>query len=249
MRYLLIICTGLLITAACKKKTETPVPAVTDPQLKVTVQPVFGSQALKLDSTYVTDQNWGIQFTDIKFFVTDLKNGQHVLTDAAMFDYRTSGINFFQVEGDYANFSALTGTVGVGSTLNHSDPSAFPSSSVLNIANANDMHWTWNFGYIFIKVEARADTIPDGVPLFDHYLTYHVGTDAFTGSLNFPVISWADAGSKVHTTQFVLDMKEFIDNPSGPIDIRSEKTTHSGTGQEALTQKVLVNFMHALTAP
>lgn len=249
MRYLLFLCVSLVVASACKKKTKDPGPADPASQLKMTVQPVFASEMLELDSTYITDDNWGIQFTDIKFYITDLRNGPNVLKDAALFDYRFSGTNCFQVAGDLADFLSLTGTIGVGPTLNHSDPSAFPSSSALNIANANDMHWTWNFGYIFIKIEARADTIPDGIPLFDHYLNYHVGTDAFTGALNLPVVNWTAAGPKLHTTQLTLDMKRFIDHPDTPIDIRSERTTHSAAGQELLTQKVVSNFMDALTAP
>ena len=249
MRYLFVISVSLLAVFSCKKKPVPPEPVAATPQLKMSVLPVFGTDVLSLDSTYITDDNWGIQFTDIKFYVTDLKNGSNVLTDAALYDCRASSNSFFQVEGDHANFSQLTGTVGVGATLNHSDPSAFPSSSVLNIAVANDMHWTWNFGYIFIKIEARADTIPDGIPLFDHYLTYHVGTDNFTGALNLPSVNWSDAGSNVHTTMLKLDLHKFIDNPTNPIDIRSEKTTHSAAGQEPLTQKVLSNFMDALSAP
>lgn len=250
MRYLVFIGCCLLVTVACKKKkTEDPQPAAVTPQLKLTVQPVFGAQNLYIDSTYTTQAGWDIQFTDIKFYITDLGNGSNQLVDAARYDYTQNGTQAFQVDGDYTQFSSLSGNIGVPASINHNDPSAFPATSPLNILNANGMHWGWNTGFIFIIIEGRADTIPDGNPLFDHSLTYHVGTDAYLGTVNFPTINWTAASSTLHTTLWQLDMKHIIDHPTNPIDIRSEYITHSSGSQATLTQKVLSNFLDALTAP
>lgn len=250
MRYLALIACCLLVTVACnkKKKVDDTPPAVT-PQLKLTVQPVFGSENLYIDSTYTTQDGWDIQFTDIKFYITRLGNGSNQLVDAARYDYTQNGTTAFQVDGNVANFGSLSGYIGVPADINHNDPSAFPTSSPLNILNANGMHWAWNTGYIFIIIEGRADTIPDGNALFDHYLTYHIGTDAYLGTVNFPTINWTTTSSTLHTTQWQLDMKHLIDHPTNPIDIRSEYITHSSGSQATLTQKVLSNFLDALTTP
>jgi len=250
MRHLILVGCILLMSAACKKKTDNnPDPTVTSPQLKLTVQPVFGPEDLYLDSTYTTQDGWDIQFTDIKFYMTNWGNGSNELVDAARFDYRQNGTAAFQVDGAVADFGSLSGNIGVPASINHNDPSAFPNASVLNIMNANGMHWAWNTGYIFIIIEGRADTIPDGNPLFDHYLTYHVGTDAYLGTVNFPVIAWTPWTSTLHKTELNLDMKKVIDNPTNPIDIRSEYITHSSSNQAALTEKVKSNFIDALTVP
>jgi hypothetical protein len=251
MRNLLLVGCALLIAVACKKKDkdDDPDPPVVSPQLKLTVQPVFGTEDLVLDSSYTTQDGWDVQFTDIKFYLTNWGNGSNQLVDAARFDYRENGTTAFQVNGTVADFGSLGGNIGVAAAINHNDPSAFPASSPLNIMNANGMHWAWNTGYIFIIVEGRADTIPDGTPLFDHYLTYHIGTDTYLGTKNFPAVSWTAVTSTLHTTGLKLDMKKVIDHPTDPIDIRSEFITHSSGSQAVLTQKVLSNFLDALTTP
>lgn len=250
MKYFMFIGCILLITVACKKnktKEETTSPVVA--QLKLSVQPVFASENLDLDSTYTTEDGWDIQFSDIKFYMTNFGNGSNKLVDVARFDYREKGTACFQVAGNFANFSALTGFIGVPADLNHNDPSAPSTSSPLNILNTNGMHWSWNTGYVFVIIEARVDTIPDGIPLFDHFLTYHVGTDSYLGTANFSTVNWIDCGGGLHATTLQLDLKQLIDHPTNPVDLITEFTTHSGGAEATLTQKIKSNFLDALTAP
>jgi hypothetical protein len=249
MRYLTLISCCLLIPAACKKKPAPEPPPAATPQLKVEIQPVFGTEVLELDSTYTTQDGWDVQFNDIKFYLTDWASGTTELADVARFDYRTNGTTAFQVNGTAADFSSLTGNIGVSPSINHADPSAFPSTSPLNIMNADGMHWAWNTGYIFIIIEGRADTIPDGMPLFDHFLSYHIGSDEYLGTVNFPAVTWTATTPTLSTAHFRLDLKTMIDHPVNPVDIRSENLTHSSGSQATLTQKILSNFLDAFTTP
>lgn len=239
---------AVLLTACGKDKTDDTVVDTTVPQLKVEVLPFFGADSLWLDSTYVLDNGNTIQFTDIKFFFTNLHNGTNILKDYAMFDFRNKGYTLLQVNGSWSNFSSLNGSVGVDSVVNHNDPSAFLNSSALNITNAGDMHWDWNPGYIFIKLEARVDTLQDGTDSFDHYLTYHVGTDAYFSSKNFPAINWIQNTSYLRTARFQLDLKNVIDHPTNPVDVLTDYITHSSVAQSALTEKIRSNFISSLTA-
>lgn len=250
MRYLILsVCVALLAVSCKKEKVKDPEVTPVTPQLKVTVQPVFGAENLYIDSVYTTADGWDLQFTEVKFYLTHWANGANELVEAARFDYTENGTKCFQVDGAVANFGALTGNIGVSADFNHSDPSAFPSNSPLNIMNANGMHWSWASGYIFIVLEGRADTIPDADPLFDHTFTYHIASDTYLGSKNFPTVNWTDAGNSLHTAEFKLDLQKIFDHPTNPIDVRSEYMTHSGGSEAVLTQKVLANFLEALTAP
>lgn len=251
MRYVTILLCALSLLAACKKKTKGSgsTTSETTPELRVSVQPFFGSDTLKLDSSYTTQSGFSVQFSEIKFYFTDITNGQKQLVDAARFDYRENGTTCFQVNGKAADFSAINGLIGVNASLNHNDPSGFPNNSVLNIMNSNGMHWGWNTGFIFIVIEGRADTIPDGNALYDHTFTYHVGTDAYLDSVSFPAISWTALSTSLSTTWLHLDLKAVLDHPVNPVDIRSEYITHSAASQAALTQKIKSNFLDALTTP
>lgn len=235
---------GILVSCKKNKPIDPPEP---DDQLIVRVYPMFGTDSLYLDSTYVTQEGYGVKFTDIKFFANDWKYNDNYLVNAALFDYRETGHKFVHTIMDPALFPGVDGFLGITQSMNHADPTAFPSESPLNIVNAGGMHWGWNPGYIFIKVEAKVDTIPDGTDLFDHSAVYHVGTDAFLQTLNFPAITWNNYGDHIFLAKMKLDMNQFLVNGTQTINLKTEYITHSGAGQEALSQKAIANFKSALS--
>ncbi len=232
--------------SSCKK--DKPVdPVVVPDQLAVKVFPVYGNETLYLDSTYQTAEGYDVQFTDLKFFAGSWKNGATLLTNAALFDYRETGNSFISAALKPGGFSSIQGYLGIGPDENHLDPTAFSNDDPLNIVNAGGMHWGWNPGYIFMKVEVKVDTIPDGIALFDHYGVFHVGTDAFLQTLDFPTVTWQNVGENSYQAKMQLNMQQFLSNGTQVIHLNSEHTTHSGAGQEALSQKAIQNFKAALS--
>lgn len=247
--YLIVLVTiglGLNLTS-CKDDVITKCETVAGPSLRMTVQPMFGGQVLYLDSTYLTAEGHKIQFTDLKFYMEDIRNGNTQLIDAALFDYRERGTFLLETEGDIADFSDLQANLGVDSSVNHDNPSAFANASMLNIANSNDMHWAWNPGYIFVKVEGKADTIPDATDLFNHNIVFHVGLDVNLQTLDYSNLNWVTINPDLSELQFVLDMATFLQGSTQNIDVKTEFSSHSSAGQEALTLKVMENFKEALT--
>lgn len=243
---LLLAMLGLAVVSSCKKNpASTPDPG--SYTLRMNVFPVYGNATLYLDSTYHTAEGYDVQFTDIKFYAHQWKYADNYLTYASLFDYREKGNNFIVESTKPEQFPSLQGYLGVGPDDNHSDPTAYPNHSALNIMNAGGMHWGWNPGYIFIKVEAKVDTIPDGTPLFDHYAVFHVGTDAFLQTISFPTIHWVNTGGVNYEAKLRLDMQQFLVNGSQAIDLKTEYITHSAAGQEALSQKAIQNFKDALS--
>lgn len=234
-----------LLAGSCKDKDPDPVPEPVD-QLKVMVIPTFGTDDLALDQTYVTDEGYAIQFTDLKFYMSDLYNGSKQLIRTGLFDFRERGTTLLQVNGKPVDFNGFTAILGVPSSRNHADPTAYSSSDPLHISVANDMHWGWNPGYIFVKVEAKVDTIPDGVALFDHNVVLHVGGDIYTRDLQFDNLNWSTGSNKIHTTKLKLDMKKFLNTGSSVIDLKFEHSSHTAPGQEAISEKVIDHFKEAL---
>lgn len=243
---LTIILFGFLSVTSCKSDDPEVVEQTFD-TLKITVQPVFGNETLYLDSTYQTPEGYDIQFVDIKFYFQDVRNGLNLFKDASLFDYRVRGTNLSECNGTKENFSNLQANLGVGANVNHNDPvGGFDPNSWLYISNANDMHWDWNPGYIFVKVEAKVDTIQDGNALFDHNVVFHVGMDENLKTLSFTDINWASTGSG-YTFPLKLDMLHFLDTGSSSIDLKTEFTSHTLAGQEVLSAKVMDNFKESLT--
>ncbi len=245
--FVVLIISAVSISSCKKDKIEIIPPVVVSDQLSIQVLPFYGSQILYLDSTYLTDEGYEIQFTDLKFFGGNWKNGNDILFESAMFDYRNNGNKFLTVSKKPDLFGSLQGLLGIDSSLNHDDPTAFANENPLNIVNAGDMHWGWNPGYIFIKVEARVDTIQDGIPLFDHYAVFHVGTDNFVQNLDFPDVNWTAIGEKSFQANMKLDMHQFLSNAGQTINVKNEFISHTASGQDVLTLKAIQNFKSALS--
>jgi len=233
-----------LIFVACKDD-EVVVCEDNPSYLNITVQPVFDAQNLYLDSVYATVEGYDVKFTDIKFYMEDIKNGSLKLIDAALFDYRTRGTLLLNEVGTPDGFGSLTANLGVNSSINHNDPAAFLNTSMLNIVNSNDMHWGWNPGYIFVKVEGKVDTIQNGIPLFNHNVVFHIGKDENLQLLSFANLNWQSTGID-YTLPLKLDMALFLQNGAETIDLKSEYSSHTAAGQEALSMKVITNFRDAI---
>jgi hypothetical protein len=236
-----------VVFTSCKDKVEGEPGEPVTGQLSVSVQPVFGSDILYLDSTYTTVEGYDVQFTDLKFFAEDVRGPISQLKDASFFDYRESGTNLFVAEGRPEDYATLGGNLGVGPAFNNSDPAAFPNDNVLNISNSGGMHWGWNPGYIFMKVEAKVDTIPDGTPLFDHNVVFHIGKNENLQTFSFSNINWQQTGDLTYHFPLKLDMQKFLQNGPQTIDLKTEYTSHTGPGTEVLSLKVIQNFTQALS--
>jgi hypothetical protein len=237
---------ALLFLASCKDEVIDPPAPVAD-QLKMTMQPTFGSSDLVLDQTYTTDEGYLVQFTDLKCYLTDVASSATTLSSSALFDYRGKGTSLFTKPGNPANFTSLTANLGVPASKNHADPTSFASTDPLYITIANDMHWGWNPGYIFIKVEAKVDTIPNGIDNFDHYIVFHVGGEPYLQNLQLNSIAWVAEGNGIFSRKLKLDMQKFLNNGTESIDLKTEHSSHTAAGQEALSLKVIEHFNQAIS--
>lgn len=245
MRLLLTIFLISLLVYSCKKdNTGNKTNDLEEVQLRVF--PYFGSEALYLDSVYITDENYLIRFEEIKFYMCNLQYNGNLLVDAALFNYRETQHDFIKVKADYSNFAGINLILGIDSIRNHADPSAFSNSSPLNILNAGNMHWGWNPGYIFVYLDAKVDTIPDGISNLDHTVSFHIGKDEYSRELSFSSIHWVKESENRWGTNMIVDLKKFIYEPD-LIDLKKENISHTDIGKEALSLKVMTNFTQSIS--
>lgn len=243
MRAIIITPFILLAFAACEKDK----PQAQKEYIEMSLQPVFGSQSFFMDSIYTTQEGFKVKFTELKCYFSLFANNSLALHQASLFDFRETDKQLFKIEGDYKQFEHLNCILGVDSSLNHLDPSAFENTSPLNISNAGPMHWGWNPGYIFINIEGKVDTIPDANLITDHSFSFHIGSDINAQALGWSNINWTDIGQNTHEFKLKLDLLNFLGEGSNSIQLNSEFLTHSAAGQQALTQKVVDNFKNAIS--
>lgn len=246
MKKFLIIAVLAPILWSCDPDDPKPVDPATE-SVKVVINPSYGNQAFYMDSVYTTNEGYKVKFTELTCYFTLLGNGTNQLIEAALFNFRETGSLLVSKNANHLNFTNFGGKIGVDTTLNHLDPSAFPNDSPLNISNAGPMHWGWNPGYIFMNIEGKVDTIIDATNNLDLSFSFHVGTDNYLQSFNFENVIWQDKGNNAWELPLKLDLASFLANPMSPINLKNEHLTHTAAGQETLTQKVIQNFKNALT--
>lgn len=162
----------------------------------------------------------GYYITDVKLVKTDnteknvsgvfLVKGNETLTVAKEID-----------AGDY---KAIKFNVGIADSLtNHGDPSLQPVGSPLSLQTPS-MHWSWNTGYIFFRLDGLVDTSANNQHGATESLTFHLGrlssVRAVTVEQNFTVV-----GTHDNPGQYVADLTLNVEDVFAGIDIKTDRVT------------------------
>ena len=140
---------------------------------------------------------------------------------------------------DLADYSALKFFVGIAPTENSQAESDFTTRSSSDPLGVQDpsMHWNWNSGYKFVRIDGQTDTDGDGV--VDTPLAFHIGTDALLNSMEFDVPRLEEGEN---TLNFNLDLNQLYSE----IDLAVDWDTHTGNNIP-LAEQFVANFKNALT--
>lgn len=169
----LIIMSALTFNACKKEKIEFTPPELASGNIELEFEHKVGSSSLTLNSANYTNDN-GDSYTVSKFayYVSNIKltraDGQNVnipaeyyLIDAANSSTHKIVVNNIP-PGEYTELSFL---LGVDSTRNVS------GAQTGALDPANGMFWSWNTGYIFLKMEG---TSPQSTAT-GNQLRFHIG--------------------------------------------------------------------------
>jgi hypothetical protein len=92
----------------------------------------------------------------------------------------TPNISLGQIPvGDY---QSITYTIGVDSATNHADPTVYATGHPLAL-QVPSMHWSWNSGYIFARIDGTIDTSADQTAGFTVPFEYHLGGDNYKANV------------------------------------------------------------------
>ncbi len=250
MKYLfptfLLAVSGLLIAVSCHKPDEVA-PESNAVTVEGKIIPSYGGTELNLGDVYSLSNGVKFKITALEFYFEDVNLGGTQMIDHSLFDWEERGTAWFTKTGEFNVGSALTYGIGVNSALNHADPTLAPTSSWLYITNANDMHWTWSSGYVFIKIEGKADTIVDANTNCDLSFSYHIAGDDFFTANQSMTVSPTQVANKKYEVKLRFDFQEFFENELRPIDLTTEYLAHSAAVEEQLTEKIRSNFANALS--
>lgn len=207
----------------------------------------YNGQPFNLNTFHQTQEGYSVQFTKLNFIVTQLNNVSNTLFDAAVYKFENNPSLIWKGEGDFTKFNMINGNLGVGPDENHLDPSGLTLSNPLNIQNTGDMHWGWNPGYIFLMIEGKADTTAAQTGVHDMNFLYHVGMDPLLRNISLSSLNWVKKNDHLHEATLALDMSKIFNGTIHTVDIKQERSSHTMPGQEALSTKIIENFLEAVT--
>jgi hypothetical protein len=222
---------SILLSVSCSKDEEEPI--IDDPDAKGTLQMEFdhkfGSNDFEFGVDYTNAAGEQMKFSMFKYFISNIKlvkddnteisipgDVQYFLVDHSKTDSRTIVINNVPV----GNYKSVKFIIGVDSLANTLDVAARPPA--LDVAgNAAGMYWSWNSGYVFVKVEGTSPASPQADNIFKFHIGGFGGYSSPTIN-NVRVAECARSGGMTFSVQkdktrelhFHVDLSEMFQNPN-----------------------------------
>ncbi len=213
--------------------------------LIINITPKWGTQTLEYFTNYTTQAGNLISIETLKFFIDEIElkkaDGTWLkVADIAFLDYAVESnkkATFSEIpEGTYEGIRFM---MGVDSISNHADPATFPNDHPLNPLVHKTMHWGWNPGYIFSKVEGRY--MEGGL---SKTFSYHLGLVKFTRNLQFEN-QLIQIKKGANNLNFNLLLDKYFNAPN-QIDVYQSPVTHT-MGDNVLAPKLYENTANIIT--
>lgn len=233
--FLALIGFGVIILSCNDDDTNSTV--MVNPTLDLQMR--VGSETLTAGNIYDINGT-ALQVNVAQFYIGDISlTGAETVASEDFFVIGTALNNISLPETEVGSYDLSFG-VGVNAAINalpEEDFTTRPTGDPLGMQEPS-MHWNWNAGYKFLRIDGNVDTDADGVP--DQAVEYHLGNDAFYAILNSPnQVSLSEADASI-TLRF--DLAALF---SGA-DLSTGEVTHVGDNPD-LADLMLANYTEAFS--
>ncbi len=212
------------------------------PTVALHVHHKVGTQAFSTATTYTHSSGRQYKFTTARFYVSGIEletaTGHAHGEEYAQIVAPSSDYDLGEFEA--GTYTGLNFNLGIDSASNHADPTSFDATHPLSASSTTFDHWSWNSGYIFIKIEGVADTSATMTGTVDGPFEIHIGGDSFLRAL-----SYAKSFEVPITGAFELGIDIDWAKALDGVDLRNA-TTHTMDNMP-LAQQVLANMLTAIT--
>ena len=212
--------------------------------LDISTQISVNGEAFTPGSQYTINGDL-VQFENVKFYMGGLTANTTTETvdrgdDLYILVEENNATTTNAIElSDVSTLNTFSFFVGVSPEINTQDEAAFlarPEEDPLSIKDVS-MHWNWNTGYKFVRIDGQVDADGDGT--VETPIVYHLGTEAMRIGITYSPERDLVEGS--NTLLFDLDLGLLFTG----IDISENTTTHTGNNLP-LAQQVRDNIPSAL---
>lgn len=185
-----------------------------------------GAESFVYDQVY-TINGTAVKFSLVQFYVSGIHIEDH---DGAKVNFdkyllvKPSQTNYElgPIAKDFgSHLHELNFNVGIDEATNSQTTETFTSRAATDPLSTQNpaMHWSWNSGYIFIKMEGMVDTDGDGTP--DAVAEWHLGMNSMLRPVGISAHSDLSKGkNEIHLNFDVA--KLFTD-----VDLATEYDTHT----------------------
>ncbi|WP_020535420.1 MbnP family protein [Lewinella cohaerens] len=232
----LLLLSASLVFSACDPDEEEA-----RGSLDLTFKATYQDEPLVMfDQVYTYPDGSPLKFQLFNYYVSDITlikddNSEGVLlSEVELINYEEVYDNATAEQGIQLNFDDLepgvyTGIkIGLGLTgeLNATQPGDYAADHPLS-----QNFWSWARGYVFAKIEARADRDGDGQ--FSDPLTYHIGEDELftTLTMSKPLIIQKDNPANM---TFSVDVYDILSRDGNYLDISAQENTQDHTNNIAI---------------
>ncbi len=170
--------------------------------------------------------NWEgrkMKFTTAQMYVSNFvfhKDGGMQMVDDSYLLLKAGTMMYEVGEIPNDHYHGFGFKVGVDSIANHADPASWPSEHALSSNNPDHAFWSWNSGFIFIKVEGMVDTTANMDGTANAPFIYHIGTDMLAKDVMFTKHEEVNADITYHIN---VDYLKLFDG----IDLRTDPDSHT----------------------
>ncbi|GAB4409297.1 MAG: hypothetical protein OHK0039_12870 [Bacteroidia bacterium] len=205
----------------------------TYPQLSLHFHPMLGTTDFSLGTVY-TINGVKVRIDAFQFYVSGIEIGDDTkMLELDKYLVVKAGTMMYEIgEITAGHKHELTFDVGVDSVTNHLDPTTYAAGNPLALQSPS-MHWSWNSGYIFLRVDGLVDTDGDGTP--ETEMNLHLGTDKFRTPIALDLHS--DADVEDYTVEIEVDVLKLFTG----INPATEYLTHTMDNM-ALANKLAANL-------
>lgn len=239
-----------IVFLSCKEKnssSDDQTPAATAATVKLNFKVTWENAPYSNSTIYHDSYGNRLRIDNFVSYISQLSliktdGSEELLKDYSLLNWANNNKPEFSVPK--GNYSGIKFLIGVPEDVNTNvDPAQYPNSHVLSVAGSQGMFWNWNTGYIFTKLEGKADTTGTDLPLLDGF-SYHTGDDHFTRyvilnkNLNF------EAGNNYSETIHLQIDKIFMPNEGEGINLAEESAFHS---PGPLMSRFVDNFKNAFS--
>lgn len=181
-----------------------------------------GASELTEGNTYVIN-GFNTKLDIVRFYISNIRmvdasgaetpaTGKYLLVTPSEESYNTGSLP----PGEYTK---LRFDVGIDSVTNHADPSTYNLGNPLGPQFPN-MHWGWDFGYIFLRIDGMVDKDLNGST--ETPFEMHLGKDEFLTTIEIDYPFNTEAGND-YSAHITINWADLFDG----VDMTGELTTHT----------------------